>query len=103
MEEFPGGAWILACREVTRCRDSRPRLSMVKPRSDLRLRLGWFAILFVFIMHLHALPPPLSVECHQGPSLRALAQSISAVAHRDVYRCQDEGNRIPGVLGIHVA
>src|SRR5579863_4032640 len=43
------------------------------------------------------------MECHQGPSADAVAQSVPAVAHRDLHRRQDEGNRISGILGIHVA
>src|SRR5277367_372148 len=52
---------------------------------------------------LHALPAPLLVECDERPSSRPLAQPLSAMAHRNLYRRQDDANRLPGILGVRMA
>lgn len=51
----------------------------------------------------HAPHSTFSVERHQRPPSGAVAQSISALAHRDLLRCQDDANRISGILGVSVA
>src|SRR5438067_9963840 len=47
--------------------------------------------------------PPFSLERHPRLPPHSLAQSLSEVAHRDLLRPQDEQDRLPGILGIHVA
>src|SRR5205085_3272336 len=58
---------------------------------------------FVGIMHLHALPSPIPLECHQRASPRSMAKPIPAVAHRNLHRRQDERDWLCRILGIHVA
>src|SRR5580698_8575839 len=57
----------------------------------------------LWLLSCHALPAPLSLERHQGPSSGSVAQPLPAMAHRDLLRRQDDADRLPGVLGISVA
>src|SRR5271156_4447214 len=57
----------------------------------------------LWLLSCHALPGPLSLERHQGPSLGSVAQPLSAVAHRDILRSQDDADRLSRVLGISLA
>jgi hypothetical protein len=51
----------------------------------------------------HAPNPALSLERHQRASPHAMAQSLLAVAHRDLHRRQDDADWISGILGIYLA
>src|SRR5271157_3541751 len=44
----------------------------------------------------------LSLELHPWPPDCSVAQSLSAMAHRDLHRRQNDPDRIPGILGILV-
>ena len=44
----------------------------------------------------------LSLELHPGPPDCSVAQSLSAMADRDLHRRQNDPDRIPGILGILV-
>src|ERR1700745_4461596 len=52
---------------------------------------------------IHALHFSLSLECHQGPPSHPVAQSIPALAHRDLYGREDDSDRFSGVLAFHLA
>src|ERR1700683_5254523 len=52
------------------------------------------AVLLVVMMW-HAPFIPLSLEYHQGPSSRSVAEPLSAVAQRDLLRRQDDADRLP--------
>jgi hypothetical protein len=43
------------------------------------------------------------MERHPWAPPGALAQSLSALAHRDLLRCENEQRRLPGILGILLA
>ena len=45
----------------------------------------------------------LRLECYSRASVNSLAQPVPALADRDLYRCQDDSHRFPGVLGIPLA
>ena len=45
----------------------------------------------------------LCLECNPWASSNTLAQPVPALADRDLYRCQDDSDRVPGVLGISLA
>ena len=51
----------------------------------------------------YALHAPISLECHSWASSDTVAQSLSAVAHRDLLRCQNAADRVHRILGIYVA
>jgi hypothetical protein len=51
----------------------------------------------------HRLHRSFSVERDPRASSRPVAQSVSALAHRDLYRTQDAEHWLPGVLGIYLA
>jgi len=44
----------------------------------------------------------LSLELYPWPPDCPMAQSLSAMAHRNLYRRQDDANRVPRILGIPV-
>src|SRR5262249_31876132 len=46
---------------------------------------------------------PICLEFRARPSFRSLAKSISALAHRNVYRNQDAKHRLFGILRLCVA
>ena len=52
---------------------------------------------------IHALHFSFSLECHQGSSSHPVAQSIPALAHRDLYGREDDADRFSGVLAFHLA
>src|SRR3981081_2877385 len=87
MRKVPGGDWILT-------RDAATAFSSC--------RLS-FLFMMVFQSPRHALLCPLSLERDQRPPAGAVAQSLPLVAHRDLLRSKDDADRLPGVLGIHVA
>src|SRR5262245_31707556 len=51
----------------------------------------------------HAPNPAVSLERHQGPPPHAMAQSLLAVAYRDLHGRQDDADWIFGILGIYLA
>jgi hypothetical protein len=52
---------------------------------------------------IHALHFSFSLECHQGSPSHPVAQSIPALAHRDLYGREDDADRLSGVLAFHLA
>src|SRR5437660_9121030 len=52
---------------------------------------------------IHALHFSFSLECHQGSSSHPVAQSIPALAHRDLYVREDDADRFSRVLAFHLA
>jgi hypothetical protein len=52
---------------------------------------------------IHALHFSFSLECHQGSPSHPVAQSIPALAHRDLYGREDDADRFSGVLAFHLA
>src|SRR5258708_32856454 len=83
-----------------RRRSGRNRKSASSYFSSCRLS---FLFMMVVRSHPHALPCPFSVERDQRPPAGAVAKSLPVVAHRDLLRSKDDTDRLPGVLGIHVA
>ena len=81
MPQIPSGRdLILACAF---------RASARSPRAILRA--------------IHALHFSFSLECHQGSPFHPVAQSIPALAHRDLYGREDDADRFSGVLAFHLA
>jgi len=74
-------------------RDDKCQKSLGNKYQNCALRLSCF----------HASFASLFVECHQGPSPHAVAQSIPAMAHRNLLRRKDDADRLFRVLGFFVA
>src|SRR5262245_30914435 len=72
--------------------DSSMRFPTPAAQPDAILRAG-----------IHAQRPSLPLERHTGPSLHALAKSLSSLEDRDLHGRQDDADRIPGVLGVQLA
>src|SRR5579863_5938419 len=51
----------------------------------------------------HAHDAPILVECNPRPSPGSVAESLSSMAHRNLHRRENDPDRLPGILGIHVA
>src|SRR5467141_2569311 len=83
-----------------RRRSGRNRKSARSYFSSCRLS---FLFMMVVRSHPNALPCAFSVERDQRPPAGAMAKSLLVVAHRDLLRSKDDADRLPGVLGIHVA
>src|SRR5260370_39543471 len=79
----------------------------VRPKSSAKSYFSSCCLSFLFMMvfrsHRHALPCPFSLERDQRPPAGAVAKSLPLVAHRDLLRREDDADRLPGALGIHVA
>src|SRR5216684_1235664 len=123
MRKIPGGDWILTRIAATAAKAAgqasrdfnaglnissnvnAPKVS--RKRKSARSHFSSCRLSFLFMMvvrsHPHALPCPFSVERDQRPPAGAVAKSLPVVAHRDLLRSKDEADRLPGVLGIHVA
>jgi hypothetical protein len=52
---------------------------------------------------IHALHFSFSLECHQGSPSHSVAESIPALAHRDLYGREDDADRFSRVLAFHLA
>ena len=123
MRKIPGGDWILTRNPATAakagCHASRDFNAARKATGnvnapDVRPKSGIGEVLFSFVplvisiydgfqSHRHALPCPFSLERDQRPPAGAVAKPLPLVAHRDLLRSEDDADRLPGVLGIHVA
>ncbi len=68
--------------------------------NNLSVETGLAPRLSGAILKSNAADAAFSLELHPWPPDCPLAQSLSAMAHRDVHRRQDDADRIPGILGI---
>src|SRR5580698_4478741 len=75
------------------------------------LPCGWFSLcLRVSVVNAlgllsccHALHASLPVERHSWAPPDSVAQPVSFVENRDLYRCEDAPDRSAGILGIYLA
>src|ERR1700691_3105412 len=88
----------IADRVGNHCRQRRYHKIESARRDGLECGLSHVAA----ILKNNAADAALSLELDPWPPDCPMAQSLSAMAYRNLYRRQDDANRVPGILGIPV-